>query len=80
VFDGDTRVYDELKVAVPPDYAAYLTLGRFRDALLWDAQRRAPDPELAGFLRTYVVRLIFGLTDWQQELLGKPPTPVRNAP
>ncbi|HEX3134294.1 MAG TPA: hypothetical protein VHX44_12020, partial [Planctomycetota bacterium] len=40
---------------VPADYAAYLSLGRFRDALLEDAIRRTKDPELVQFCDTYLI-------------------------
>ncbi len=68
LYSGDTSIYRELQVAVPADYAAYVSLGRFRDALLWDTQRRTPDAELAKFLRTYVATDF--LADWQKTLLG----------
>ena len=45
----------ELGFQLPDDYRAYLALGRFRDALLLDEQRRRPDPELAKFIETYWV-------------------------
>lgn len=45
----------ELGFQVPDDYRAYLALGRFRDALLLDEQRRRPDPELATFIGNYWV-------------------------
>jgi hypothetical protein len=69
LYAGETSVYRELQVPVPADYAAYLSLGRFRDALLWDAQLQAPDPELARFLRTYVANGVM-MTSWQAEALG----------
>ncbi|HEX3132563.1 MAG TPA: hypothetical protein VHX44_03150, partial [Planctomycetota bacterium] len=68
---NDRGVLDGLNIAVPKDYQAYLSLGRFRDALLWDAQRQQPDPEVRQFLRTYQLTwLPYG---WQAEALdGKP--------
>jgi hypothetical protein len=41
------------QIAVPADYAAYLSLGRFRDALLHWQLDRHPDPALRAFARTY---------------------------
>jgi len=80
LYAGETDIYRELQVAVPADYAAYLSLGRFRDALLWDTQRRTPDVELAQFLRTYVVTQPFFMTDWQKALLADASHPASNAP
>jgi len=77
---GESGVFASLKVALPPDYQAYLSLGRFRDALLWDEQRRTPDAELAKFLRTYVVEEKFFAQDWQKAALVTKPTAARNAP
>jgi hypothetical protein len=56
---------------VPADYQAYLALGRFRDALLWEMQSRTPSPGLAHFLRTYVMSSwgYMALQDWQKKLL-----------
>ena len=68
-------VFAQLKVPVPADYQAYLALGRFRDALLWETQNRTPSPELARFLRTYVVGA-YGymlLQDWQKKILPDKP-------
>ncbi len=69
IYAGETSVYRELAIAVPADYDAYVSLGRFRDALLWDAQRHTPDPELARFLRTYVANGAF-MDPWQAKALG----------
>ena len=67
-------IFARLKVPVPADYQAYLALGRFRDALLWETQSRTPSPELARFLRTYVVS---GLQDWQKKLLPDEPATTK---
>lgn len=76
-------IFAQLKVPVPADYQAYLALGRFRDALLWETQSRAPSPELARFLRTYVLGA-YGymlLQDWQKKILpDEPVTTATKAP
>jgi len=41
---------------VPADYRAYVDLGRFRDAILLDAQDRRPRYALGRFLETYRIR------------------------
>ena len=74
---GESGVFAGLKVALPPDYQAYLALGRFRDALLWDAQRRTPDAELATFLRTYVVHERDFMQEWQKAALAVTPLAAR---
>lgn len=79
LFAGESGVFAGLKVALPPDYQAFLSVGRFRDALLWDAQRRTPDPELAKFLRTYVVGA-FLAQEWQKAALEAKPTLAGSAP
>jgi hypothetical protein len=66
---GETNVYRELQIPVPADYDAYVSLGRFRDALLWDAQLHTPDPERARFLRTYVANGVI-MEPWQAKALG----------
>ncbi len=55
LFAGEAGVLQRLQVEVPEDYAAYLSLGRFRDALLIEHQRRTNDPELGQFIETYLV-------------------------
>ncbi len=45
--------FEPAGVAVPPEYQAYLDLGRFRSALILDAQRRHPTPNLAKFIAAY---------------------------
>jgi hypothetical protein len=79
LFAGESGVFAGLKVALPPDYQAYLSLGRFRDALLWDAQRCTPDEELVKFLRTYVVGA-FHAQEWQKAALAARSTVASNAP
>jgi hypothetical protein len=56
IFGPSVRgLFKEIGVPMPDDYRAYLALGRFRDALLLDEQRRRPDPELAKFIATYQI-------------------------
>jgi hypothetical protein len=55
LFAGEAGVLQRLQVEVPEDYAAYLSLGRFRDTLLIEHLRRTGDPELAQFRETYLV-------------------------
>jgi len=45
--------FGDLGVAIPADYQAYLDLGRFRNALILDAQRRHPTRALGLFIATY---------------------------
>jgi hypothetical protein len=49
-------VLTEVGAPMPVEYRAYLSLGRFRDALLLHAQEQQPDPELAQFIRAYLTR------------------------
>lgn len=79
LYRGESGVFASVNFALPPDYQAYLSLGRFRDALVWDAQRRTPDAELVKFLRTYVVDEFY-IQDWQKAALKVKPTAARNAP
>ena len=44
---------EEAGLQVPPEYKAYLDLGRFRNALILDAQRQQPAPGLAAFAKAY---------------------------
>ena len=69
LYSGETNVYTELKFDVPRDYQAFFTLGRFREALLWDELRRKPNAQLAKFLRTYVANGIV-VQPWQAKALG----------
>jgi len=80
LYEGEPGLFAQLKVTVPPDYQAYLSLGRFRDALLWDAARRTPDADLAKFLRTYVVNPRGFLQSWQKDLLAAKPATASNVP
>lgn len=45
--------FGQLGIAIPTDYQAYLDLGRFRNALVLDQQRRHPTPNLAKFISAY---------------------------
>jgi len=42
--------YRELGLAIPEIYAAYLQLGRFRNALLLDEEKRRPTPALRDYI------------------------------
>ena len=44
--------YRELGLPIPEIYAAYLKLGRFRNALLLDEQKRRPTPALKEYITT----------------------------
>lgn len=46
-------VAKRLLASMPPDYRAYLQLGRFRNALLLDEARRRPTPALTAFVQRY---------------------------
>jgi len=73
--DNERGLLAELKIVPPPDYQAYLSLGRFRDALLWDAQVHSPDPERVAFLQTYQV--VWAPNGWRwHALYGKTPDKV----
>ena len=45
--------FGDLGVRVPPDYQAYLDLGRFRNALILAEQRVRPTPRLTEFINAY---------------------------
>lgn len=45
--------FDRSGIKVPPDYQTYLDLGRFRNALILDFQRRHPTKELGAFIDAY---------------------------
>jgi hypothetical protein len=45
--------FGDLGVRIPDDYQAYLDLGRFRNALVLERQRRQPSDSLAKFINTY---------------------------
>jgi hypothetical protein len=76
--ENERGLLAKLNIVPPPDYQAYLALGRFRDALLWDAQVHSPDPERVAFLRTY--QLVWAPMGWRWDALqAKPLTkPVAN--
>ncbi len=67
--DNERGLLAEFNVMPPPDYQAYLSLGRFRDALLWDAQIHSPDPERVEFLRTY--QLAWAPMGWRRDALNR---------
>jgi hypothetical protein len=45
--------FSQLGISIPADYQTYLDLGRFRNALILDTQRRHPTPNLAKFISAY---------------------------
>ena len=45
--------FGNLGVAIPPDYQLYLSLGRFRNALVAHQERIKPTPNLTRFINTY---------------------------
>ncbi len=45
--------FGDLGVRIPDDYQAYLDLGRFRNALVLERQRRQPSESLAKFINSY---------------------------
>jgi hypothetical protein len=47
------RSLTSLNVEIPNDYRAYLSLGRFRNALILDEQQRHPSATLAKFIEAY---------------------------
>jgi hypothetical protein len=53
---SETGTLAHLGVAIPPDYAAYLALGRFRQALMFHALEEHPAPAVKKFA------MIYGLT------------------
>lgn len=79
LFAGEAGVLQRLQVEVPKDYAAYLSLGRFRDTLVIEHQRRTGDPELAQFCETYLVDQISAMVQAAAEgntrVKLKPPRP-----
>jgi hypothetical protein len=52
VFDG-RKPLDALRIPIPKTYALYLGLGRFRDALLLDQQKKHPSKSLDQFIQSY---------------------------
>lgn len=52
-FFAGQRSFHDLGIAVPADYQTYLDLGRFRDVLVIDQQRRHPTPNLGKFVEVY---------------------------
>jgi hypothetical protein len=45
--------FGDLGVKIPPDYQTYLDLGRFRNALVIDAEHKQPTETLRTFIDTY---------------------------
>jgi hypothetical protein len=52
VFEGG-KPLDSLPISIPKTYGTYLSLGRFRDALLLDWQKNHPSQALAEFINDY---------------------------
>ena len=50
---GGNPTAQRLLASMPPDYRAYLELGRFRNALLLDEVKRRPTAALATFIERY---------------------------
>ena len=50
---GNNDVVEKLGVDIPVDYAAYLNLGRFRNALVHHELRKTMNPNLIGFVKTH---------------------------
>jgi hypothetical protein len=48
-----TKTLAEVGIEAPADYAMYLKIGRFRDAIVLDEHRRRPTPTLGKFVRNY---------------------------
>lgn len=55
--EGRRSQLEALNVPVPADYRAYLSLGRFRNALINDEVRRNPTEALRQFVRNYELEL-----------------------
>ena len=53
VLEGRRTVLESLKIAVPDDYKTFLSLGRFRTALVLDELSRRPTPALQEFVSNY---------------------------
>lgn len=71
LFAGEAGVLQRLQVEVPEDYAAYLSLGRFRDALLAHYQQRNYDPEIGQFCDTYLVSQVSAMVHAAAEGNGR---------
>jgi hypothetical protein len=55
--------FGDLGVAIPTDYQLYLDLGRFRNALVLDQERREKNPVLTAFINDYGLRAFQGADD-----------------
>ena len=55
--------FGDLRVAIPTDYQLYLDLGRFRNALVLDQERREKNPALTAFINDYGLRAFQGADD-----------------
>lgn len=56
VIEGRRTMLESLNIAVPSDYRAFLSLGRFRNALILDELSRRPTPALEQFVDNYQLR------------------------
>jgi hypothetical protein len=52
LYDGQKSLLD-MKLEMPRDYHAYLSLGRFRNALILDEMDRRPTEALKAFIANY---------------------------
>jgi hypothetical protein len=52
LWEGKAR-FEDLKISIPPDYQAYIALGRFRNALILDDHTRHPHSGLERFVEAY---------------------------
>ena len=68
--------FGDLGVKIPPEYQAYLDLGRFRNALVTAEQARRPTKALSKFIR------VFGLDayQWPEQTRPDGEQPPRPAP
>ena len=55
LWEGRAR-FQDLQIPIPPDYQAYLALGRFRNALILDDHARHPHSGLERFIQAYKLR------------------------
>ena len=52
LWEGKSR-FQDLAISIPPDYQAYIDLGRFRNALILDERTRNPNSGIGRFADTY---------------------------
>ena len=56
VLEGRRSLLDGLNISVPDDYKAYLSLGRFRNALILNELERQPTDALRAFVARYKLK------------------------